>query len=143
MKILIIAYSTTSQLGYLVAACGINIHHVSLFHLVNHAFFKALLFLAAGAIIHALVDRQDLRRMGGLVLLLPLTYTLLLLGSLSLLAFPFFTGFYSKELILAAAASASASANASGICLIYLLALAAAILTITYCKEETVSLWLT
>jgi NADH-ubiquinone oxidoreductase chain 5 len=73
---------------------------VALFHLVNHAFFKALLFLAAGAVIHAMADQQDLRRLGGLVNFLPFTYTAILIGSLSLMAFPFLTGFYSKDLIL-------------------------------------------
>jgi NADH-ubiquinone oxidoreductase chain 5 len=73
---------------------------VALFHLVNHAFFKALLFLAAGAVIHGMADQQDLRRLGGLVNFLPFTYTAILIGSLSLMAFPFLTGFYSKDLIL-------------------------------------------
>lgn len=75
-------------------------YNVALFHLVNHAFFKALLFLAAGAVIHGMADQQDLRRLGGLVNFLPFTYTAILIGSLSLMAFPFLTGFYSKDLIL-------------------------------------------
>ena len=69
----IIAYSTCSQLGYMIFACGLSHYNVSLFHLANHAFFKALLFLAAGSVIHAIADEQDLRRMGGFVSLLPLT----------------------------------------------------------------------
>lgn len=96
----VIAYSTVSQLGYMAVACGMSHFSVALFHLINHAFFKALLFLSAGAIIHALGDEQDMRKMGGLVLLLPYTYSFVLLGSLSLMAFPFFTGFYSKDLLL-------------------------------------------
>jgi NADH-ubiquinone oxidoreductase chain 5 len=75
-------------------------YNVALFHLVNHAFFKALLFLARGAVIHGMRDQQDLRRLGGLVNFLPFTYTAILIGSLSLMAFPFLTGFYSKDLIL-------------------------------------------
>jgi NADH-ubiquinone oxidoreductase chain 5 len=96
----VIAYSTMSQMGYLFMAVGLSQYNVALFHLVNHAFFKALLFLAAGAVIHAMADQQDLRRLGGLVNFLPFTYTAILIGSLSLMAFPFLTGFYSKDLIL-------------------------------------------
>src|SRR6201746_2045172 len=96
----VIAYSTCSQLGYMVFACGLSNYHVSLFHLANHAFFKALLFLSAGAIIHSLSNEQDMRRFGGLAPLLPYTSIMLLIGSLSLMGFPFLTGFYSKDLIL-------------------------------------------
>lgn len=96
----IIAYSTTSQLGYMVLACGLSQYTVSLFHLVNHAFFKALLFLSAGAVLHALADNQDIRKMGSLVLLTPFVYLSTFIGSLSLLALPFFTGFYSKDFLL-------------------------------------------
>jgi NADH-ubiquinone oxidoreductase chain 5 len=96
----VIAYSTMSQMGYLFMAVGLSQYNVALFHLVNHAFFKALLFLAAGAVIHAMADQQDLRRLGGLVKFLPFTYTAILIGSLSLMALPFLTGFYSKDLIL-------------------------------------------
>src|SRR6195952_1886555 len=96
----VIAYSTCSQMGYLFMAVGLSQYNVALFHLVNHAFFKALLFLAAGAVIHAMADQQDLRRLGGLVTLLPFTYISMTIGSLSLMAFPFLTGFYSKDLIL-------------------------------------------
>jgi proton-translocating NADH-quinone oxidoreductase chain L len=96
----VIAYSTCSQLGYMIFACGLSNYHVSLFHLANHAFFKALLFLSAGAIIHSLSNEQDMRRFGGLALLLPYTSIMLLIGSLSLMGFPFLTGFYSKDLIL-------------------------------------------
>ena len=96
----IIAYSTCSQLGYMVFACGLSHYNVSLFHLANHAFFKALLFLAAGSVIHAISDEQDLRRMGSFISLLPLTYVAIAIGSLALTGFPFLTGFYSKDLIL-------------------------------------------
>jgi len=96
----VIAYSTCSQLGYMMIACGTSGYNIGIFHLTNHAFFKALLFLSAGAIIHAIADEQDMRKMGGLLNLLPLTYAMLLIGSLSLMGFPFLTGFYSKDLIL-------------------------------------------
>jgi proton-translocating NADH-quinone oxidoreductase chain L len=96
----IIAYSTCSQLGYMVFACGLSNYNLALFHLANHAFFKALLFLSAGSVIHAMNDEQDLRKMGGLVNILPLTYIMFVIGSLSLAGFPFLTGFYSKDLIL-------------------------------------------
>ena len=96
----VIAYSTCSQLGYMIFACGLSNYSVSLFHLMNHAFFKALLFLSAGVIIHALNDEQDMRKMGGLFKLLPFVYVMFLIGSLSLMGFPFLTGFYSKDVIL-------------------------------------------
>jgi NADH-ubiquinone oxidoreductase chain 5 len=96
----VIAYSTCSQLGYMIFACGLSCYHVSMFHLVNHAFFKALLFLTAGSVIHAVSDEQDMRKMGSLLKLLPLTYSLMLIGSLALTGFPFLTGFYSKDFIL-------------------------------------------
>jgi NADH-ubiquinone oxidoreductase chain 5 len=96
----VIAYSTCSQLGYMIMACGLSNYAASLFHLMNHAFFKALLFLSAGAVIHAMGDEQDMRKMGGLVKIMPVTYVCMLIGSLSLMGFPFFTGFYSKDMIL-------------------------------------------
>lgn len=96
----IIAYSTCSQLGYMVFACGFSGYSAALFHLVNHAFFKALLFLSAGAIIHSLSNEQDIRKMGGLAKIMPFTYSMFLIGSLSLIGFPFLSGFYSKDLIL-------------------------------------------
>ena len=96
----VIAYSTCSQLGYMVFACGLSNYNISMFHLINHAYFKALLFLSAGSIIHALCDEQDMRKMGGLVKLLPFTYIMMFIGSLSLMGFPFLTGFYSKDVIL-------------------------------------------
>ena len=96
----VIAYSTMSQLGMMVIAIGLSSYNIALFHLVNHAFYKALLFLAAGAVIHAVADNQDFRKYGGLRSFLPLTYSVMLIASLSLVAFPFMTGFYSKDLIL-------------------------------------------
>lgn len=96
----VIAYSTCSQLGYMFFICGLSGYHFSLLHLINHAFFKALLFLSAGAIIHSMSNEQDMRRFGGLTKLLPFTYIMLFIGSLSLMGFPFLTGYYSKDLIL-------------------------------------------
>ena len=96
----VIAFSTSSQLGYMVLACGVSNYNVAIFHLFNHSWFKALLFLSAGSIIHALKNEQDLRKMGGLIKLLPLTYSLILVGSFSLIGFPFLTGFYSKDFII-------------------------------------------
>ncbi|KAF2135783.1 uncharacterized protein K452DRAFT_330036 [Aplosporella prunicola CBS 121167] len=99
----VIAYSTMSQLGMMVIAIGLSSYNITLFHLINHAFYKALLFLGAGSVIHAVADNQDFRRYGGLICFLPLTYTVMLIASLSLIAFPFMTGFYSKDLILESA----------------------------------------
>jgi NADH-ubiquinone oxidoreductase chain 5 len=92
-----------SQLGMMVIAIGLSSYNVALFHLVNHAFYKALLFLGAGAVIHAVSDNQDFRKYGGLRPFLPLTYSVMLIASLSLVAFPFMTGFYSKDFILESA----------------------------------------
>jgi NADH-ubiquinone oxidoreductase chain 5 len=99
----VIAYSTMSQLGMMVIAVGLSSYNIALFHLVNHAFYKALLFLGAGAVIHAVGDNQDFRKYGGLRTYLPLTYSVMLIASLSLVAFPFMTGFYSKDFILESA----------------------------------------
>lgn len=96
----VIAYSTCSQLGYMIFACGLSSYDVGLFHLSNHAFFKALLFLGAGSVIHALSDEQDMRKMGGVKQLLPFSYSIMLIGSLALMGFPFLAGFYSKDVIL-------------------------------------------
>ena len=99
----VIAYSTMSQLGMMVIAIGLSSYNLALFHLVNHAFYKGLLFLGAGAVIHAVADNQDFRKYGGLISFLPLTYSVILIASLSLVAFPFMTGFYSKDFILESA----------------------------------------
>jgi NADH-ubiquinone oxidoreductase chain 5 len=101
----VIAYSTCSQLGYMIFACGLSNYSLSLFHLANHAFFKALLFLSAGAVIHAIANEQDLRKFGAMTRLLPYTYAMFLIGSLALMGFPFLTGFYSKDIILEVAAA--------------------------------------
>lgn len=95
----VIAYSTCSQIGYMIFICGYAGYSIAMFHLFNHAFFKALLFLAAGSIIHANTSEQDLRRMGGLFKLIPVSYVSFLVGSVSLMGLPFLTGFYSKDLI--------------------------------------------
>jgi len=96
----VIAYSTCSQLGYMIFITGLSHYSVSLFHVANHAVFKALLFLSAGCVIHGLSDEQDLRRMGGLLHILPVSYIMILIGSLALIGTPFLTGFYSKDCIL-------------------------------------------
>ncbi len=101
----VIAYSTCSQLGYMIFACGLSSYELGMFHLSNHAFFKALLFLGAGSVIHAVSDEQDMRKMGGLKNILPFTYSIMLIGSLALIGFPFLAGFYSKDAILEVAAS--------------------------------------
>lgn len=96
----IIAFSTISQMGYIFLAIGLSQYHVAVFHVVNHAFFKSMLFLAAGAIIHSMQDNQDIRKFGGLLYYLPFTYNIILIGSLSLAALPWLTGFFSKDLII-------------------------------------------
>lgn len=124
----VIAYSTMSQLGMMVIAIGLSSYNLALFHLVNHAFYKALLFLGAGAVIHAVADNQDFRRYGGLISFLPLTYSVILIASLSLVAFPFMTGFYSKDFILE---SAFGQYQFSSIA-VYLIATIGAIFTTLY-----------
>lgn len=96
----VIAYSTCSQLGYMFFSCGLSNYSLAFFHLWNHAFFKALLFLSAGSLIHAFFDEQDIRRHGCLIHLLPFTYMCFVVGSLAIMGFPFLTGFYSKDIIL-------------------------------------------
>lgn len=96
----VVAYPTCSQLGYMFVCIGFSSYNNSIFHLFNHAFFKALLFLTAGYVIHALSNEQDIRKMGSLLKLLPLPYILLLIGSFSIIGFPFFSGFYSKDKII-------------------------------------------
>ncbi len=101
----VIAYSTCSQLGYMFVALGCGAYSVGIFHLFTHAFFKALLFLGAGSVIHAVHDEQDMRRMGGLKTYIPVTYILMVIGTLSLTGFPFTSGYYSKDAIIEAAFS--------------------------------------
>lgn len=98
----VIAYSTCSQLGYMFFACGVSAYAAAIFHLMTHAFFKALLFLGAGSVIHAMSDEQDMRRMGGIWRKIPFTYAYMWLGSLALAGIPLFAGYYSKDLILEA-----------------------------------------
>jgi NADH-quinone oxidoreductase subunit L len=102
----VIAYSTMSQIGYMFLGVGLGAYGAGLFHLMTHAFFKALLFMAAGVVIHALADEQDIRRMGGLARELPLTFQAFLVGSLALAAVPPFAGFFSKDAVLSSAADA-------------------------------------
>ena len=96
----IIAQSTASQLGYMMFICGLSAYSVGIFHLVTHASFKACLFLSSGSVIHAVADEQDVRKMGGLVRALPLTYAAMFIASLALMGAPFLSGFYSKDVIL-------------------------------------------
>ena len=96
----IVAYSTCSQLGYMFFAVGIGAYHVAIFHLFTHAFFKALLFLGAGCVIHSFNEEQDIRLMGGVWRKIPYTYFLMLIGTLALTGFPFLSGFYSKDAII-------------------------------------------
>ena len=96
----IIAYSTCSQLGYMFFAAGLGAYNASIFHLMTHGFFKALLFLSAGSVIHAMHHEQDMRKMGGLFKKIPFTATMMWIGSLAIIGFPYFSGYYSKESIL-------------------------------------------
>lgn len=98
----VVAYSTLSQLGYMMAALGVSAYMAGIFHLMTHAFFKALLFLGAGSVIIAMHHEQDIRNMGGLKKYMPITYVTMLIGSLALIGFPFFSGFYSKDMIIEA-----------------------------------------
>ena len=96
----VIAYSTCSQLGYMFFAAGVGAYHVAMFHLFTHAFFKALLFLGSGSVIHSLKNEQDIRLMGGIWKKLPYTWILMIIGTLALTGFPFLSGFYSKDAII-------------------------------------------
>ena len=124
----VIAYSTCSQLGYMFFAAGVSAYPAAMFHLTTHAFFKALLFLGAGSVIHALSDEQDLRNMGGIWRKIPFTYAMMWIGSLALAGFPFFAGFYSKDMILEAAYAAHTGVGS----LAFWLGCAAAFLTAFY-----------
>ena len=96
----IVAYSTCSQLGYMFFAAGVGAYHVAMFHLFTHAFFKALLFLGSGCVIHSFNEEQDIRLMGGVWKKIPITYIFMIIGTLALTGFPFFSGFYSKDAII-------------------------------------------
>ena len=124
----VIAYSTCSQLGYMFFALGVSAYAAGIFHLTTHAFFKALLFLGAGSVIHAMSGEQDMRRMGGLWKLVPLTYTIMWVGSLALAGLPFFAGYYSKDIILEAAFAAGGAVGAYA----FWLGIAAAAMTAFY-----------
>ena len=102
----IIAYSTCSQLGYMFFAAGVGLYQAAIFHLFTHAFFKALLFLGAGSVIHAMSDEQDIRKMGGIWKKIPITYAVMWIGSLALAGIPLFAGYYSKDAILEGAIAA-------------------------------------
>ncbi len=121
----VLAYSTVSQIGYMFLGCGVGAYAAGMFHLVTHAFFKSLLFLAAGSVIHALSGEQDMRRMGGLRKALPVTYPVFLVGALAISGVPFLSGFFSKDAILT-------SAFAGGHHVLYALGLAGAVLTAFY-----------
>ena len=102
----VIAYSTCSQLGYMFFAAGVSAYNVAIFHLFTHAFFKALLFLGAGSVIHAMSDEQDMRKMGGIYKLIPATWALMLIGTLALTGFPLTAGYFSKDAVIEAAYAA-------------------------------------
>jgi NADH-quinone oxidoreductase subunit L len=121
----IIAYSTCSQLGYMILACGCSAYVAAIFHLVTHAFFKALLFLGAGSVIHAMSDEQNIQKMGGIYQLIPTTYTIMWIGSLALAGIPFLAGYYSKDAIIT-------SVFASGNQIAFWITLIVALLTAFY-----------
>jgi len=124
----VIAYSTCSQLGYMFFALGVSAYPAAIFHLMTHAFFKALLFLSAGSVIHALSDEQDMRNMGGIWRKIPFTYAMMWIGSLALAGIPLFAGYYSKDMILEAAYGAH-----SGVGLFaFWMGIAAALMTAFY-----------
>jgi len=124
----VIAYSTCSQLGYMFFAIGVSAYQAAIFHLFTHAFFKALLFLGAGSVIHAMSDEQDIRRMGGIWRHVKLTWVLMWIGSLALAGIPFFAGFYSKDTILEAAWASGSDVGH----LAFVLGVAAAFMTAFY-----------
>jgi NADH-quinone oxidoreductase subunit L len=124
----VIAYSTCSQLGYMFFACGVSAYSAGIFHLMTHAFFKALLFLGAGCVIHAMSDEQDMRNMGGIWKKIPVTYALMWTGSLALAGVPPFAGFFSKDIVLEAAYAAHTGVGAYA----FWLGIAAAFLTAFY-----------
>jgi len=124
----VIAYSTCSQLGYMFFACGVSAYSAGIFHLFTHAFFKALLFLGAGSVIHAMSAEQDMRKMGGIWRQVPLTYAVMWVGSLALAGIPFFAGFYSKDAILESAFAAHSTVGLYA----FALGIAAALLTAFY-----------
>ncbi len=123
----VIAYSTCSQLGYMFFACGVGAYSAAIFHLMTHAFFKALLFLGAGSVIHGMSGEQDMRKMGGIWRKMPVTYVYMWIGSLALAGIPWFAGYYSKDMILEAAYAAGGVGRFA-----YALGIAAAFMTAFY-----------
>ena len=124
----VIAYSTCSQLGYMFFAAGLGAYNAAIFHLMTHGFFKALLFLSAGSVIHAMHHEQDMRKMGGLFKKIPLTGSMMWIGSLAIIGFPYFSGYYSKESILENAYFASSSMSQYA----YIVGIITALLTAFY-----------
>jgi NADH-quinone oxidoreductase subunit L len=124
----VIAYSTCSQLGYMFFACGVSAYQAGIFHLMTHAFFKALLFLGAGSVIHAMSAEQDMRKMGGIWRLIPFTYAVMWVGSLALAGIPIFAGYYSKDVILESAFAANTGVGEYA----FWLGIAAALMTAFY-----------
>jgi NADH-quinone oxidoreductase subunit L len=124
----VVAYSTLSQLGYMTVALGVSAYPVAIFHLMTHAFFKALLFLAAGSVILGMHHEQDMRKMGGLWKYMPITCLMMLLGSLALIGTPFFSGFYSKDSII----EAVAASNITGSGFAYFAVMASVFVTALY-----------
>jgi len=124
----VIAYSTCSQLGYMFFAIGVSAYSAAIFHLTTHAFFKALLFLGAGSVIHAMSAEQDMRKMGGIWKLVPLTYAVMWIGSLALAGIPFFAGYYSKDVIIESAFAAGSGVGYYA----FWLGIAAAVMTAFY-----------
>ena len=124
----VIAYSTCSQLGYMFFAAGVGAYGAAIFHLFTHAFFKALLFLGAGSVIHAMSDEQDMRNMGGLRTMIPVTYILMVIGTIALTGFPFTAGFYSKDMIIEAAFASQSPASQFA----FLMGVTAALMTSFY-----------
>jgi NADH-quinone oxidoreductase subunit L len=124
----VIAYSTCSQLGYMFFACGVSAYSAGVFHLMTHGFFKALLFLGAGSVIHAMSDEQDMRKMGGIWKKIKVTYILMWIGNLALAGVPIFAGFYSKDAILESAFAANSTVGM----IAFWLGIAAALMTAFY-----------
>lgn len=116
----VIAYSTCSQLGYMFFACGVSAYSAGIFHLFTHGFFKALLFLGAGSVIHAMSGEQDMRKMGGIWRKIPLTYGLMLIGTLAITGVPPFSGFFSKDMIIESAYAAGSNDNIAGMAAFWL-----------------------
>jgi NADH-quinone oxidoreductase subunit L len=124
----VIAYSTCSQLGYMFVAVGVGVYQAAIFHLITHAFFKALLFLGAGSVIHAMSDEQDMRRMGGIWRLIPMTYIVMWVGNLALAGVYPFAGYWSKDAIITSAYAANSGIGMYG----FICTVVAAFLTAFY-----------